>query len=48
MLLCILYELSVYCVYVTGNGAIAFGGGAVLTDSNRADLKNIDPAQFVN
>ncbi len=32
---------------VNGKGAIAFGGGAVLTTSTRADLLEVDPEQFV-
>lgn len=31
---------------VKGKGAIAFGGGAVLTSANRVELKEVDPAQF--
>ena len=31
---------------VKGNGAIAFGGGAVLTDDGRTSLREVDSAQF--
>jgi 15-cis-phytoene desaturase len=32
---------------VKGQGAIAFGGGAVLGTENKALLRDVDPSQFV-
>ena len=37
-------SISIYII--KGVGAIAFGGGAVLTASSRSDLLEVDPAQF--
>jgi 15-cis-phytoene desaturase len=31
---------------VKGNGAIAFGGGAVLTKDKESELREVDPSQF--
>jgi 15-cis-phytoene desaturase len=35
-------------VGVKGNGAIAFGGGAVLSTSSRSEMEEQDPANLVN